>query len=265
MYSKFKIHEEYLREKSNSVTNMRLFEIIEAAYGLKPYLQHQQRQKLCNYLAQELKVKLKQKLRATDLSSLYEKSKKLQKSDPDRSLAFIQTNAEHSYLELIKKYTKKDISRSHKIGRYVADFFSPSYSEYDESRGVTLQGLVIEINGMVHLDSIAKIRKDDAREAVFAKLGIAVKKLNNWDLLSPKTMKVIEGIRDSKPLNSRNKKRLKTRLEIFTLICSMSETNLEKLFGIGRKTLGTRTYDDILSNALTTRAVKVTLPKITTK
>jgi very-short-patch-repair endonuclease len=265
MYSNTKMQEEYLRETSNSITNMRCFEILEAVYGLKPYLQHQQRQKLCNYLDQELKVKIKPNLRSSDINSLYEKAKKLQKNDPERSLAFIQTNAEHSYLNLIRKFTKKDISRSHKIGRYVADLFSHSYSEYDESRGVTLQGLVIEINGMVHHDSIAKIRKDDAREAVFAKLGIAVKKLNNWDLLSPKTMKVIEGIRDSKPLNSRNKKRLKTRLEMFTLICSMSETNLEKLFGIGRKTLGTHTYDEILSKALTTRAVKVTLPKINTK
>jgi len=138
-----------------------------------------------------------------------------------------KTMAEREVHKRILNETHKQLHTSVLIGAHFADLFIPNVRSDDT--GKVMRGLVIEVDGDVH-NYESKMRKDEVKGLCFKMIGIGVTSIPNHELDEPTISQLLRQIRNLRPLDSRDRSRLWSRIYGLTLAIHTSDSEFISIF-----------------------------------
>ncbi len=142
-----------------------------------------------------------------------------------------RTSHERALSDRIRVFTRKTILPSVWIGNHCIDLFIPNVrSQPGEVR--KMRGLAIEVDGNVH-DLESKMRKDQTKSEVLQMIGIGEVHIPNLEFNEPTVLAIQKNLKDLKPLDSRERRRVWRRIELITIALQMSDDAFYRLFTSG--------------------------------
>lgn len=142
-----------------------------------------------------------------------------------RWTAALRTETERDFGEVYGRITKHKIVYSCWIGPFCFDNYVPRFRG-----GERLSGMPTEIDGGVH-EYPAKQRKDDFKDAWFARQGIAVNRIKNHEVRSGRTHKEIKD-HSTLTASSSQVQQAWTKIHIETLAHWLDAAELARLIGL---------------------------------
>ncbi|WP_347358442.1 hypothetical protein [Bdellovibrio sp.] len=140
----------------------------------------------------------------------------------------VRTFHEQMTCNIIKSYTKIQIYNQVWIGSRCFDIFIPSVRGLSP---VKARGLAIEVDGPVH-DTVAKMKKDTAKDKLAESLGIMVHSLPNHEVLDSVSSNFLLHIKDMPRLSYREYRRLWAKIHLKTIELKGNKQEKDKIISI---------------------------------
>lgn len=135
-----------------------------------------------------------------------------------------KTSSEIQLARMIKRECKLTFNRSVWIGPFNFDFL---FIQLGETGGTSVKGYVIEVDGPVH-DRQVKMSKDQLRYSLLHALKIGLISVPNDGLRDSSFRRIIENLKSIRRLDNRQRKRILRNLYLFTIICNLTDSQLNQ-------------------------------------
>lgn len=147
------------------------------------------------------------------------------------SMECYRTPAERAFLMRVQSASKKAVHTSLWIGAHCTDLFVPNVRSQTNGHQV-MRGLAIEIDGDAH-NHEEKMRKDELKLMTLSMIGIGVLSVPNNEFGEKTVQHILGNLNRLRPLDSRDRRRLWTRIYALTLAIHLSDKQFSSIFNGG--------------------------------